>query len=28
VEYKETEHYQIIKAFLDNPDEYFRILFE
>lgn len=28
VKYKETEHYQITKAFLDNPDEYFRILFE
>jgi predicted ATPase len=28
VQYEETEHYQITKGFLNNPDDYFRILFE
>jgi predicted ATPase len=28
VKYKETEHYQITKNFLDNPEAYFRMLFE
>ncbi|MEN8122188.1 MAG: AAA family ATPase [Bacteroidota bacterium] len=28
VRYEETEHYQITKGFLDNPDKYFRMLFE
>ena len=26
--YKDTEHYQLTKSFLDNPDAYFRFLFE
>lgn len=26
--YKDTEHYQLTKNFLDNPDAYFRFLFE
>jgi predicted ATPase len=28
VEYKDTDHYQITKQFLDNPDRYFTYLFE
>lgn len=28
VNYKETEHYQITKSFLDNPERTFRYLFE
>ena len=28
VKYEETEHYQITKGFLDNPDKYFKILFD
>ncbi len=28
VKYEETEHYQITKGFLDNPDQYFKMLFE
>lgn len=28
VKYEETEHYQITKGFLDNPDKYFKVLFE
>lgn len=28
VKYEETDHYQITKGFLDNPDYYFNILFE
>lgn len=28
VQYEETEHYQITKSFLDNPDKYFEMLFE
>ncbi|MEZ5072699.1 MAG: AAA family ATPase [Bacteroidales bacterium] len=28
VVYEETEHYQITKGFLNNPDEYFKILFD
>jgi len=27
IEYEETEHYQVTKSFLDNPEMYFRILF-
>lgn len=27
VRYEETEHYQITKSFLDNPDKYFKLLF-
>jgi len=27
VKYEETEHYQITKGFLDNPDKYFKMLF-
>lgn len=27
VKYEETEHYQITKGFLDNPDKYFKLLF-
>jgi len=27
VDYEETEHYQITKTFLENPEGYFRILF-
>jgi predicted ATPase len=27
VEYKETEHYKLTKAFLDNPERYFKHLF-
>ena len=27
VRYKETEHYQITKGFLNNPDKYFKLLF-
>lgn len=26
--YKDTEHYQLTKSFLDNPDAYFRFLFD
>ncbi|KIO75892.1 ATPase AAA [Pedobacter lusitanus] len=26
--YKDTEHYQLTKSFLDNPESYFRFLFE
>jgi predicted ATPase len=28
VEYKETEHYKLTKAFLENPERYFRYLFD
>lgn len=28
VNYRETEHYQITKSFLDNPERTFRYLFE
>jgi predicted ATPase len=28
VKYEETEHYQITKGFLDNPEKYFKLLFE
>jgi predicted ATPase len=28
VKYEETEHYQITKGFLDNPDKYFKLLFD
>jgi predicted ATPase len=28
IRYEETEHYQITKGFLDNPDKYFKMLFE
>ena len=28
VKYEETEHYQITKSFLDNPDKYFKMLFD
>ena len=28
VDYKDTDHYQITKQFLDNPDRYFTYLFE
>jgi predicted ATPase len=27
VAYRETEHYQLTKSFLDDPDLYFRYLF-
>ena len=27
VEYKETEHYKLTKAFLENPERYFKTLF-
>lgn len=28
VRYEKTEHYQITKGFLNNPDKYFKMLFE
>ena len=28
VEYRETEHYQITKSFLDDPQRMLRVLFE
>ena len=28
VEYRETEHYQITKSFLDNPERMLRILLQ
>jgi predicted ATPase len=28
IKYEETEHYQITKGFLNNPDEYFNLLFD
>ena len=28
IAYKETNHYQITKGFLDNPEKYFKHLFE
>jgi predicted ATPase len=28
IDYKNTEHYQITKSFLDNPEMYFKMLFE
>ncbi len=28
VKYEETEHYRITKGFLDNPEKYFKLLFE
>jgi predicted ATPase len=28
IQYKESEHYQITKGFLDNPEKYFKMLFE
>jgi predicted ATPase len=28
VKYRDTEHYQITKSFLDNPEYYFKLLFE
>jgi predicted ATPase len=28
VNYRDTEHYQITKSFLDNPEYYFKLLFE
>jgi predicted ATPase len=28
IDYKETDHYQFTKSFLDNPDAYFRHLFQ
>jgi len=28
VKYEETEHYQITKGFLNNPDKYFKMLFD
>ncbi len=28
IDYKDTDHYQITKHFLDNPERYFRHLFE